>query len=166
MNQRLAEIAPPRLGNAAQSEPCARARSPLRLQLVVSAALLALAGGPGRAVAQAAPERGHRPQSVDVHPMIEVRIGGRLFRGHVRRRAQRNAGGRQRLASSRLRDRLRYAEIRHQRVAAPQHDVLGLDVAVHYAVRVGLGQRVHHVAEDAHRVRDWQRALPGEPVAE
>jgi hypothetical protein len=58
MNQRLAEIAPPRLGNAAQSEPCVRARSPLRLQLVVSVALLALAGEPGRAVAQAMPERG------------------------------------------------------------------------------------------------------------
>lgn len=38
------------------ASPCARSQP--RLQLVLSVALLALAGGPGRAVAQAVPERG------------------------------------------------------------------------------------------------------------
>ena len=43
-----------------------------------------------------------------------------------------------------------------------QHHVVGLDVPVNHAVRVGVGQRIHHVAQNADGVRDGQFSLPSE----
>jgi hypothetical protein len=38
-------------------------------------------------------------------------------------------------------------------MAAGQHDVLGLDIAVHNALGMGVRQRVEHVLENPHRLR-------------
>ena len=45
-------------------------------------------------------------------------------------------------------------------------DVVGLDVAVHYAVAVGVRQRVHDVAQQAHALADRLLSLTGELGAE
>src|SRR5204863_260701 len=73
------------------------------------------ATGPGRACCewrapgdQLVTERPHR---VDVHAMIEVRIRGRLLRRHVRRRAERDPGGRELLAACGFAQRLGHAEV-------------------------------------------------------
>ena len=43
----------------------------------------------------------------------------------------------------------RDAEVRHQRVAALEQDVLRLDIAVDHTVPVRVAQRVRHLARDA-----------------
>ena len=108
----------------------------------------------------------HHAEGVEVGPVIHVRVGHRLFRRHVGRRAQRDAHGRERLAPGGLAQRLGHAEIHHQRVPAAEHHVLGLEIAVDHAVAVGFGERVGDVAEDAHRVADRQLALLRQLVAE
>ena len=62
--------------------------------------------------------------------------------------------------------RLADPEVGDERVPVVQHDVLGLDVAVHHAVAVRVVQRVGHLARDAHRVVDGQLARCVEPVAQ
>ena len=56
---------------------------------------------------------GQHAHRIDVHAVIEVRIGGRLLRRHVGRSTERHAGRRELLASRRLAHRLRHAEVHH-----------------------------------------------------
>ena len=107
-----------------------------------------------------------RPHGVDVHAMIEVRIRGRLLRRHVRRGSERDPGGREPLTTRGLAQRLGNAEVHDERVPAREQHVVRLDVAMRDAVRVGVGERVHDLHEDLHRVVDRQLAVPGEPVAQ
>ena len=95
---------------------------------------------------------GHDAECVDVGPVIGVGVGGRLLGRHVRRRAEGHAHGGQLAGAGALLDRLGHAEVGHQRVAAGEEDVVGLDVAVDDALLVGHGQCVGHVADDAHRL--------------
>ena len=50
--------------------------------------------------------------------------------------------------------------------AAGEQHVVRLDVAVHDAARVRVGQRARHVAQDPDRIDDRQLAVPQQPVAQ
>ena len=103
---------------------------------------------------------------VDVHPVIELGIGGGLLRRHVGRRAQGDARGGERLPAGRLAHRLGHPEVGHQGVPAAEHHVVRLDVPVHHPLGVGRGQGVHHLGQDLDGVVDREFALPGQPVAQ
>jgi hypothetical protein len=95
-----------------------------------------------------------------------VGVGGGLLGRHVRGRAEGDAGGSELVFARRLGHRLGDAEVHHHRVAAGEHDVLGLDVAVDYAARVGGRQRLGDLAQEPDRLGHRQLAPAGEPVAE
>ena len=60
----------------------------------------------------------------------------------------------------------RDAEVRHQRVATLEQDVLRLDIAMDHPVPVGVAQRVRHLARDAQRVVEGELLLALQPVAQ
>ena len=62
--------------------------------------------------------------------------------------------------------RARDAEVGDHRVTRLEEDVLGLDVAMHHALAVGVGQGVGHLARDADGVVDGELLLALEPGAE
>ena len=79
-------------------------------------------------------------------------IARRLLGRHVRRRADRRAELRERRAGRRRRrgrDGLRDAEVGDDRRAPGEEDVVRLDVAVHDAALVRVGERARDVAQDA-----------------
>ena len=107
----------------------------------------------------------HRADGVDVAAMIDVRIGGGLLRRHVRRRADRDAERGHGAAAGRFAHRLGHAEVGHQRVAPGEHHVVGLDVAMHHAVLVRVGERIDHFGDQPHRFVHRQLAFAGQPLA-
>ena len=64
------------------------------------------------------------------------------------------------------RERLGDAEVGHHRAAGREQHVVGLDVAVDEPAGVGVRERARHLAEQAHRVGDRQRAALLEPPAQ
>ena len=76
-------------------------------------------------------------------------IAGCLLGAHVVRCAERESGLRQPLGA-RGGEGSRDPEVSDDSLPAGKQDVLGLDVAVHYAAFVGIPQRCCHVAGDAH----------------
>jgi len=99
---------------------------------------------------------------VQVGPVIDVGIGGRLFRRHVCGRAQGNAERRERGLTARGAHRLGHAKVGDHSVLAADEHVVRLDVTVHDALGVGIGQGVHHIAEDSHHLGDRQLTLARE----
>jgi hypothetical protein len=106
------------------------------------------------------------PQRIDVRPVVDVGICGRLLRGHVGRRTQGDTCGCELLPASRLTQRLGDAEVGHQHMAAGEQHVVGLDVPVYDAALVGVGQRVADLDQNLDCIVDRQLALPCEPSAE
>jgi hypothetical protein len=90
-----------------------------------------------------------------------ARRGG-LLRGHVGRRAQREAGGGERRVTRRLVQRLGDTEVGHQGVMVGEQDVVGFDVAVDHTVAMGVAERVGHVSQDPDRFGNRQLTLARE----
>ncbi len=97
-----------------------------------------LRGQPGEGRTSGQQLIAHHPERVDVGPVIDVRIGGGLFRSHVGRCSERDPDGGEILPPGRLAHRLGHAEIHHQRMAAREHDVVGLDIAVHHPAAMSI----------------------------
>ena len=109
----------------------------------------------------------HAPESVDVGPRVHRGVAHRLLRTHVGRGPQRQAGGGQcaRLGPT-AGDQLRDAEVRQQRVAAAQQDVLGFHVPVDDAVLVGAVEGVGDLADDGEGVGHGELPLARQPGPE
>ncbi len=63
-------------------------------------------------------------------------------------------------------DSARHAEVGHHRLASQEQDVVWLDVPMHNAQAVGVGQRARHLGGDLHRVVHRQRTLTREPLCQ
>jgi hypothetical protein len=97
-------------------------------------------------------------EAVQVAASIDVLVSRRLLGAHVRRRADGHARLRDAVASRRA-ERPGDAEIRDHRVAALEHDVLGLDVAMHHPACVGTAQCIRDLAGDAKCLFDRELGL-------
>ena len=115
----------------------------------------------------------HAAQAVEIGAAVERGVAERLLRAHVGRGADREPGLGETVARAGL-ERAGHPEIgeqrvrRHARLAAggAQEHVLGLEVAVHDAVRVGVRQCVRQLGGPAEDVGERLRAAPAETVAE
>ena len=107
----------------------------------------------------------HATQTVDVAPPIQLCAPHALLGAHVQGRSHRETGLRQFVASRRV-DRAGDAKVRHDGVTRFEEDVLGLDVAVHHALGVGIAQGIRDLAPDLHGILQRQLSLAGEAVAQ
>jgi hypothetical protein len=106
----------------------------------------------------------HRADGVEVGAMVERRVGAGLLGRHVGRRAERHADARRLVLARRLAHRLGHAEVGDQRVPLGQHHVVGLDVAMHHAATVRMGQRIGDLDEQPHGLADGERAITRQPL--
>jgi hypothetical protein len=108
----------------------------------------------------------HAAERVEVGAMVRGGIAGCLLGRHVRRRpdARAELGERaaRRLRAGR-RERLGNPEVRDDRRITREQNVLRLDVAVHHAALVGVGECARHVPQHAHRFAHGQRGIALEP---
>jgi hypothetical protein len=126
--------------------------------------LLGAAAGEGRAAReQLVPQGAH---GVDVGPVVDVLVCGRLLRCHVGGRAQGDAGGGELVPARGIAHGLGHPEVGDPGMAAAEQDVVGLDVPVHHAHGVGRGQGVHHLLEDLRCLWDGKLAFPDEALPE
>src|SRR5439155_18487810 len=79
------------------------------------------------------------PETVDVGTGVELPAPQGLLRAHIRRRADGLARPGETLAAGRA-DRARDPEVREDRVAAGEQDILGLDVAVDHSLGVCIAE--------------------------
>ena len=106
---------------------------------------------------------GRHAQRVEIAPAVH-RLARRLLRAHRARGAHHLAGRRVGGVPRHLRD----AEVGDHRPAAVplEEDVLGLHVAVHHALPVGVGERPRHLAHDLGHLPGGKAPEPTDLVAE
>ena len=129
---------------------------------MTAAAVVASNGGrPGKHLI------GHRPERVDVRPVIELALSANLFRRHVRRRPDHRHRRRHRaLSGFGGLERAGNPKIGEVGVRSGEQDVVGLDVAVDHALRVRVGQPISHFTQNLHGFADRQRTRPANASAE
>src|SRR5690606_16297650 len=103
-------------------------------------------------------------QRIDVGPAIELGVGHGLLGRHVCGCTEGEAGLGDRVARACLIHGPGNAEVRHHGLAVAQEDVGRLDVTVHDAMAMGIGERGGHLPRDAERFFDGKRALARKPV--
>jgi hypothetical protein len=115
----------------------------------------------GQASAQR--EKAHAPQRIEIAPSVEIVAAG-LLGAHVVHGAQHQPVLRARRVVVGTRD----AEVGHDRAAraALDEDVLRLDVAVHDAACMRVGQCPRHLPQHAHRIGRRQCAAVPDAIAE
>ena len=101
---------------------------------------------------------------VDVHPLVDIGLADSLFRRHVGGSAERDAGAGELVAAGRLAQGLGHSEVGHQGMPSGEQHVVGLDVPVHHASGVGVGQGVAHLDHDLDRFVDRQFPLMRQSV--
>src|SRR4029079_14963023 len=90
-------------------------------------------------------------QGVEVRPAIESGFGRRLLGAHVGWSTQGESGLGEPLCACRA-DRPGNAKIRNDGMAVREQNVLRLDIAVDYTLRMGAAQRLGHFTGDPHRL--------------
>src|SRR5688500_20112269 len=90
--------------------------------------------------------------------MIRGRIAGELLRGHVCRRADGDAGGRDAGDRHRRAQRLGDAEVRDQRMRAEPENVGRLDVAMNDAASMRVGQGIDDIMQYTNDIGDGELA--------
>src|SRR5688572_22180577 len=108
---------------------------------------------------------GRGPERIDIGATRHLALAHRLLRAHVLRRAERHAGLGDARAAGLARGE-RDAEVRDERSAVVQQDVLWLDVAVNDAAAVGVIERARHFGCYPHRVSDGELLVASQPVPE
>ena len=113
---------------------------------------------------------GHDAQRIEIAARIEITITGRLFRRHVRGRADRHTRGGQTRRLATVARGTGNTEVGDQRPAVDtiQQNVVGLDIAMNHPARVRKRQRIGHFEQPAAYVIDGERSallqLRGEVV--
>ncbi len=108
----------------------------------------------------------HARQTVLIAAAVNLLASRGLLRAHVGRRPDDRSRLCERLRLPRDAEGTGDLEVRDDRGPARKQDVLRLDVAVHHAVAVRVGQRSRHLRRDAHGVLEPQLLFPVQAVAE
>lgn len=108
---------------------------------------------------------GHGSEGVDIASCIDVALTRSLFRAHVLRSSQRQAGLSQ-PATARVRDRDCDSEIGDDRLPIVKEDVLRLDIAVNDSVSMCVVECAGDFARQPHCLIDWKLPLAMQPAAE
>ena len=106
----------------------------------------------------------HAGETVDVAAPVHVARARGLLGRHICRRPDREPRLGQLVAAGRT-DGARNAEVGDDRMSAREHDVLGLDVAMHDVVAVRVRQRLGDFLRNLQRIVDRQLGLVVQPVA-
>jgi hypothetical protein len=107
-------------------------------------------------------------ERIDVGAVVHGGIGARLLGRHVRGGTQSHPHRRHRasVAIARRAERLGHTEVGDHRAPARQQDVVRLDVAVHDAALVRVGERARHLAQEAHGLAEREFPLAHQSCAE
>ena len=104
-------------------------------------------------------------EGVEIAAAVEIALTGGLLRTHVPHGPERHPRLGELLAAGGT-DRPGNPKVRNHGVSAFEQDVFRLDVAVDHVVRMGIAERVGHLAGDLERVLDRELLLAVEPVPE
>ena len=107
----------------------------------------------------------HAPERVDVAPAVHLGVRAGLLGAHVARRAHYGADGGDPVAAGV--GGPGDPEVGDEGATVPgEEDVLGLDVAMDHALPVGVLERLRRLTRDADRVRDRERRVSAQALAE
>ena len=125
---------------------------------VISLAIIACELPPVTGGSPASISYKHRRERVHVAARVDGAVARGLLGAHVLRRAERQPGLREAIASG-LGDRERDAEVGEHRLAFLKQDVLRLDVAVHQPLSVRVVERARDLLGDRERLVEAELVL-------
>ena len=105
-------------------------------------------------------------QSVDVGPMVDLRVRSSLLWSHVGWCTQCHTHRGELIGSGGVTDRLRHAKIRHQCMTSPEKNVLRLDVPMNESEGMGLREGIGHISENSNGLSNGELTLSDQPFPE